>query len=102
MAESGDLEIGSCSIFQTFFLQKFEAPGGGILKTPFLSGKLKNGTRVFFQNLNCSELHVPSIQNELISSEAASDHDLPASAERHLFFYGLDVEIWPKWPPPSC
>ena len=51
VAESGDLDFGSCSIFQTPFLLDFEAPGVDIFKTPIFCWNLKNGTRTFFQNL---------------------------------------------------
>ena len=86
VAESGDLDFGSCSIPQTFFLWEFEAPGVGMFKTQFVCGKLKNGTRTFFQNLKFPTYNIPSIQNELILSQTAPSHDLPASAERHLIF----------------
>ena len=57
------------------------------------------GSRTVFQSLSFLKLHVPSIQNELLSNETASSDTEPASAERHLILYGMDVEIRPKWTP---
>ena len=77
-------------------------PGkGGIFETSFFCGFLKNGTRTFFQNLKFPKSHVPAIQKILILSETASNQYLAAGAICHLFFYGLDVEIRPKWTLPG-
>ena len=77
--------FGSCSVFQTPFLLEFEEPGGDF-QNPICCGNLTNGTRIIFLNLKFPEFHVPSIQNELIWNWTASNHDLPASAERRLIF----------------
>ena len=77
--------LGVARFSKPFFLRQVGAPGVGIFKTHFSCGNLQNGTRTFFANLKFPEFHVPSIRNELMLNETASNHDLPVPAERHLF-----------------
>ena len=56
MAESGDLDLGSCSQIWIFS------------NTICFGGILKHGTLIFFQNLKFSKFHVPAIQKMLILS----------------------------------
>ena len=92
MAESGDLEFGSCS--QICFFSKHVFFAGlkkwnrtrGAFSTSILLQEFDTWDPDIFQNLKCSKSRVPAIQKMLILSETASNHDLAAGAICHLFF----------------
>ena len=68
MAESGDLDFGSCSIFQTqCFCGNLEHQAGGHFQNPICLREFENGTRTFPQ-IFFFNFHFPAIQKMLILS----------------------------------